>query len=70
MYMNDTGGGAFPHNSHSGMTLRDYFASSAITSVAARYSIAGGSAAAKQIAKICYEVADAMIEERRKLRNE
>ena len=69
------GGSAFPisdtHHPNgqvqygcSGMTLRDYFASKAMQGFAADESM--GTAIATDIAKLAYQLADAMIAERTK----
>ena len=75
--MKNTGGAAFP-NQHvhpdtfsklpgwkgsSGMTLRDYFAGQALAGRNARDSIY---ATWKHMAMDCYEIADAMLDEREK----
>ena len=44
-----------------GMSLRDYFAGHAITSVMSQF----GYSSAKNLAKDCYNIADAMLEARK-----
>ena len=64
---------AFPHNekhadgehwySHSGMSLRDYFATAAMQGYIASYP---GLVDPGKVARECYRYADAMLEERKK----
>ncbi len=71
---NNTGGPAFPHSdtrsNYSGMTLRDYFAAKAITSIMATpwfqhtSSQRGSAEYAEELASECYAVADAMLKAR------
>jgi len=63
----DTGGPAFPddsqHDYNGGMTLRDYFAAKAMQSLLSYYEMPAGK---NNIAKHCYQLADAMLLERDK----
>ena len=66
----DDGGCAFPEIEYgsSGMTLRDYFASKAITipdTGAWNYTLASKDQVASRIASFAYMIADAMIAERK-----
>jgi hypothetical protein len=63
----ETGGQAFPAHfeSHDGMTLRDYFAASFITSGVVFKNLSSGSTT-DQVAEQAYALADAMLEARGK----
>jgi hypothetical protein len=70
------GGSAFPFSSidgwsSDGMTLRDYFAAQAMTGMVMAYAVTGHKPSDDQLnvpemAERCYELADAMLEERGK----
>ena len=80
-FMNN-GGAAFPRltgggldvGSHTGMSLRDYFAAAALPALIARDAgmTKGNSSFERrpELARIAYELADAMLEERQKDRQE
>ena len=67
--MND-GGPAFPNNLYDGMSLRDYFAAAAITSLYASSAGTpidmGADELRKMAAQAAYATADAMLAEREK----
>ena len=57
---------AFPHgDAHRGMTLRDYFASQALTGILAFPTRPGDPNVHGQVARAAYEYADAMLAARR-----
>ncbi len=59
--MNNTGGPAFPFGTaYAGMTLRDYFAAKAMQG----YIVGTENPHVKNIARIAYEMADAMLKAR------
>ena len=66
------GGPAFPTNTAQeirGMTLRDYFAAKAMSSVIGDFLVSGeitGEDVAEVLAKECYVIADAMLKARAK----
>ena len=62
------GGPAFPVSAgnYNGMTLRDYFASSALPYIFELDSINGRALTFNDMANIAYELADAMLKERNK----
>lgn len=50
---------------HTGMTLRDHFAASVLSGIAANPTISGpGGPSLEQVAVRCYEMADAMLKQR------
>ena len=59
----DTGGQAFPSNTDLGMTLRDYFAASFITSGVVFKTLSSGSTT-DEVAAQAYALADAMLKAR------
>jgi len=65
------GGPAFPREYVNGMSLRDYFADSAMQSIITNWSSnsLADKAMQKKVAKISYELADAMIKESEKESN-
>lgn len=62
MTLMNNGGAAFPSaGSGSGMNLRDYFAAAALPAVLAKHAIL-----TSQVASAAYDVAEALLEERKK----
>ena len=59
----ETGGQAFPSNTDLGMTLRDYFAASFITSGVVFKTLSSGSTT-DEVAAQAYSLADAMLKAR------
>ena len=59
----ETGGQAFPSNTDLGMTLRDYFAASFITSGVVFKTLSSGSTT-DEVAAQAYALADAMLKAR------
>ena len=59
----NTGGQAFPSNTDLGMTLRDYFAASFITSGVVFKTLSSGSTT-DEVAAQAYALADAMLKAR------
>ena len=64
MTTKETGGATFPSpyasTEHQGLTVRDYFAAKALPAL-----IAGNDVAPNLLAKAAYEIADAMLQERK-----
>lgn len=51
----------------SGITVRDYFAGKALQAIAVHVIIAYDKIHSEDVARVCYELADAMVEERAKV---